>query len=113
MSDSVAMVAALGGELITYLPYGGTAKTFTALVEREPSRVSAFSGAAYPEHALLVTFPRDATDGVVSIAKGKDRVRFRHRLSDSDDKEFTVVTVQDEDAGLVSSDGGMFTVVVK
>ncbi len=113
MSDAIAMVAALGGEVVTYLPYGGVAKQFKAIIEREPSRVAAFSGATYSEHAMLVTFPRHATDGMMSVAKGKDRFMLKHRLSDSDEKEFTVVMVQDEDAGLVASDGGMFTVLVK
>lgn len=112
-NDAVQLVASLGGELITYRPYGGTAKTFKAIIDREPSRVSAFSGVAYPEQAMLVTFPNDATDGVESIRKGMDRVSFKRHLSDAQETDYTVAMVQDEDAGLVPGDGGMWTVLVK
>lgn len=113
MSDAVAMVAALGGELVTYSPYGGTAKTFKALVERQPSEIAALAGVAYPENSLAVTFPRHATDGVMSIAKGKDRISFKRHVSDSDVSTYTVVVVQQEDVGMVAGDGGMWTVLVK
>lgn len=107
------MVAALGGEVVTYIPYRETAKTFKAIVDREPSQIAALAGVAYPEHAPRVTFPRDATDGVMSITKGKDRISFKRQLSDRDETTFTVGMVQDEDAGLIDGDGGMFTVLVK
>lgn len=113
MSDAVDMVAALGGELVTYIPHGGVPKAFKAIVEREPSRVAAITGVAYPEQAMLVTFPKDATDGVTAIAKGKDRVRIKRTLSDVIETDFTVALVQDEDSGLVAGDGGMWTVLVK
>lgn len=113
MSDAVDMVADLGGELVTYTPYGGVAKQFKALVEREPSRVAALVGVTYPEQAMLVTFPRDATDGVLTVQKGKDRLACKRALSDSQDTQYTVAMVQDEDAGLMAGDGGMFTVLVK
>jgi hypothetical protein len=113
MSDSVNLVAALGGELVTYQPYGGVAKTFRALVERQPSQVALLTGVAYPEHSLLVTFPKDATNGVTAITKGKDKIKFKRTLSESQETEFTVVVIDKEDAGLVAGDGGMFTVVVK
>lgn len=113
MADAVDLVAALGGELITYRPYGGTAKQFKAIVEREPSRVAAFTGVAYPEQAMLVTFPKDASDGVQSIGKGKDRIVCKRHVSDQQEGEYTVVMVQDEDVGMVAGDGGMWTVLVK
>ena len=113
MSDALELVAALGGELITYRPYNGVALQFTAIVEREPSRVSVFTGVAYPENAILVTFPKDATDGVESISKGKDTLSFKRHLSDRDVTEFTVTMIEDEDVGLVGSDLGMWTVLVK
>jgi hypothetical protein len=113
MSDAVDMVAALGGELVTYTPYGGVAKQFRAIVEREPSRVSLLTGVAYPEQALLITFPHDATDGVTSVAKGKDKMRVKKHLSDAMETDYTVTMVQEEDAGMVASDFGMWTVLVK
>lgn len=113
MSDAVDMVAALGGELITYRPSGGTVKQFKAIVEREPTRVSAFTGVTYPEQAMLVTFPKDATNGMTSIGKGKDRISLKRHVSDAVASDYTVVMVQDEDVGLVAGDVGMWTVLVK
>lgn len=113
MSDAVQLVAALGGELVTYLPYGAVAKQFKAIVEREPSRVSLLTGVAYPEQALLITFPKDATDGVATIAKGKDKLRVKKHLSDPTETDYTVSMIQEEDSGLTGSDGGMWTVLVK
>lgn len=112
-NDAVQLVAALGGELVTYYPHGGVAKQFKAIVEREPSRVAALVGVTYPEQAMLVTFPRDATDGVLTVQKGKDRLACKRALSDSQATAYTVAMVQDEDAGMVAGDGGMFTVLVK
>jgi hypothetical protein len=112
-NDAVQLVAALGGERITYRPFNGTAKQFKAIVEREPTRVSAFSGVAYPEQAMLVTFPKDATDGMTSIGKGKDRIACKRHVSDTQETEYTVVMVQDEDMGMLAGDGGMWTVLVK
>lgn len=113
MSDAVELVAALGGELITYTPAGGVAKSFKAIVEREPARVSLLSGVAYPEQAMLLIFPKDATNGVTSIGKGKDKIKVKTHLSDVQETEYTVAVVQEEDAGLVASDAGMWTVLVK
>lgn len=115
MSDSVDMLAALGheAELVTYTPSGGVAKTFRALIDRQPSQMALVSSVAYPESALSVTFPKDATDGVLTVSKGHDRIKFKRHRGDSDETEFTVVMIQSEDAGLVSHDGGMFTVLVK
>ena len=111
MSDAVQIVAALGGELITYLPYGGTAKTFKALVERRPSQIAGTPAGSFPVNTMQITFPMDAADGVLTVQPGKDSVRFKRSLSDSDDREFVVNKVIQEDEGFVGT-GGMFTVMV-
>ncbi|MDH5738740.1 MAG: hypothetical protein OEY77_00275 [Nitrospira sp.] len=113
MSDAVAIVEALGGEVVTYMPYGGTARQIKAVVEREPSRVSAFSGVAYPENAMIIAVPRDVVNGVLTIAKGKDHVRFKRSISDATETEFTVAMVQDEDVGMIPGDSGMYLLLVK
>lgn len=111
-SDSVNLVAQFG-ELVTYLPATGGSKTFKAVVEREPSGVAALSGVSYPENTVRVIFPNDATDGMTSIAKGRDQIRFKRNLSDSAETTYTVAVIEQQDLGIVPSDGGMWTVLVK
>lgn len=111
-SDAVQLVAALGGELVTYRPYGGTEKTFDAIVERQPSQVAASPAGSYSVNMLEVTFPRDATDGVLTVQPGKDRMRFKKNLGDRQETEFRVQKIIREEVGIGGS-GGMFTVEVQ
>lgn len=113
MSDAVDMVAACGGELVTYQPYGGTAKTFKAVVERRPTQVQSGPGGAYGVNTIEIWFPRDATNGVLTVQARKDKVSFKKSLSDAAVTEFTVNKVTEEDAGLTTGDGGMFRVEVQ
>ena len=113
MSDAVFMVAELGGELVTYQAYNGTAKQFKAIVARQPSQVQQSAGGPYPVNQLEVTFPRDATDGVLVVQERKDKMRFKKKLSDLEDTEFTVMKLIDEDAGFSAGTGGMFRVLVQ
>lgn len=111
-SDAVQLVAALGGELVTYIPYGDTARTFEAVVERQPSQVAASPAGSYPVNILEVTFPMDATDGVLTVQPRKDRIRFKKNLGDAQATEFGVQKIVREDSGIAGS-GGMFTVQVQ
>lgn len=113
MSDSVDMVAALGGELVTYTPCGGVAKTFRAIVERRPMQVEQAGGFQYGANTIELLIPRDATDGVLAVQERKDRVRFKKSLSDAQEMEFSVNKILQEDAGLVAGDGGLFRVEVR
>ncbi len=112
-SDSVDMVAALGGELITYTPYGGVARSFKALVERRPSQVESVGGFQYGVNTLELLIPNDATNGVTAIQERKDRVRFKKNVSDAHETDFSVNKIIQEDAGLVAGDGGAFRVLVQ
>lgn len=107
------MVNQLGGELVTYQPHGGVAKTFKAIVERRPSQVESAGGFSYGANTLELLIPRDATDGVMEIQERKDRVRFKKSLDDAQETEFSVNKVIQEDAGLLPFDGGMFRVLVQ
>jgi len=107
-SDSVRAVAALGGELVTYTPFGGTAMTFKAIVDRQPAQVQG----SYTVNQLEVWIPNDSADGVKSIQVRKDKMAFKKNLSDSQVSEFTVQKILQEDAGL-ATDGGMFRVMVQ
>lgn len=111
-NDAVQLVADLGGELVTYIPYGGTAKTFEAVVERQPSQVAASPAGSYPVNLLEVTFPMDATDGVLAVQPRKDRIQFKKNLGDAQATEFVVQKIIREDNGIAGS-GGMFTVQVQ
>lgn len=109
MSDSVELVAAVGGEVITYTPHGGAPKTFLAIVHRRPTQVQS-GGRPYTAKVIEMDIPRDATDGVLSVKEGHDTVRFKVNLSDAQDTLFTVAKVISQDAGLVATDGGLFHV---
>ena len=111
-NDAVQLVADLGGELVTYIPYGGTARTFEAVVERQPSQVAASPAGSYPVNVLEVTFPMDATDGVLTVQPRKDRIQFKKNLGDPQETEFVVQKIIREDNGIAGS-GGMFTVQVQ
>lgn len=113
MSDSVDLIAALGGEVVTYQPSGGVAKTFKAIVERQPIQVQSSVGGPYPVNQLDVAFPNDAIDGVTAVQERKDKITFKKKLSDAQATEFTVMKLIQEDAGLTASDGGMFRVQVQ
>lgn len=113
MSDAVEIIAACGGELITYLPHNGTARQFKALVERRPSRVDGAGGVQYGVNLIEVWIPMDATNGVQAVNERKDRMRFKKKLADADETEFTVGKILNHDAGLVASDGGMFHLEVQ
>lgn len=113
-SDSVNLVAQLGGELVTYTPHGGVARTFKAIVERRPTQVQGGAGGVqYGANTLELQIPRDATDGVLSIKERFDKVQFKKSLDDAAVTTFTVTKISHEDAGLTASDGGMFHVLVQ
>ena len=113
VSDSVEMVAQLGGELVTYTPYGERARTFKAIVERRPTQVQNAGGFQYGVNTLELLIPRDATNGVLSIKERFDRVRFKKSVDDAQETEFSVNKVMQEDAGLLAFDGGLFRVMVQ
>lgn len=111
-NDAVQLVASLGGELVTYIPYGGTAKQFQAVVERQPSQVADSVAGSYSVNVLEITFPMDMTDGVLTVQPRKDRIRCKKNLGDSQETEFVVQKIVREDIGIAGS-GGMFTVQVQ
>ena len=112
MSDATDMIAALGGELVTYRPYGGTETTFEAIVERQPSQVASSPAGNYTVNVIEVTFPMHATEGVLTVQPRKDRIQFKKNLGDRQETEFVVSKIVREDIGIAGS-GGMFTVEVQ
>lgn len=112
-SDSVNLVAQLGGELVTYTPQGGVARTFLAIVERRPTQTQQAGGHVFGVNTIELQIPRDAVDGVLTVQPRKDRVRFKKNLGDADETDFSVNKIIQEDAGLTASDGGMFHVLVQ
>lgn len=110
-SDSVNLVAALGGELVTYTPHGGAAKTFKAIVERGENGQPVEPGSRpYTKRMRRLLIPNDATDGVTAIKEGHDTVSAKFNLNDAAATNFTVMKLLGHDAGIVSTDGGLFTV---
>lgn len=112
-NDAVQLVAACGGELVTYQAYNGTPKQFKAIVHRRPSQVQATGGSAFGVNTIEVEFPRDATDGVLTVQARKDKISFKKHLSDPEVTEFAVHKLLGEDSGIVAGDGGMFRIEVQ
>lgn len=112
-SDAVNMVASFDWDVVTYVPYGGTQKTFKALVDRRPSGTAGSAGGSYPVNQLVVTFPMDATDGMLAVQPRKDRILFKRNLGDSENTECVVQKILPEsDAGFAGI-GGMWKVEVQ
>lgn len=111
MSDTVNMIAGLWGEVITYVPYNGTAKQFKAIVERNrPSpQLDSAVGVLYGVNKFEVKFPVDATNGVLTVAKGKDLIRFKKLPMDADETEFRIVQILEYDPIM----GGMWHLEVQ
>ena len=107
------MVKRLGGESVTYQPYGGVARTFLALVDRRPMAIQEGAPAQYGTNMLQVAFPIDAVDGVLTVATRKDKISFKRNLSDGTATVFTVQKIRHEDSGIVAQDRGMFYVTVQ
>lgn len=76
-------------------------------------QVERAGGLQYGANTIEISFPRDAVDGVLTVQARKDRVRFKKSLSDTQETEFTVQTILEEDAGLFVTDGGLFRVLVQ
>lgn len=112
-SDSVMVVAGLGGELVTYTPHGGVARTFKAIVYRRNPQVEHAGNFAYGANTLELDIPRDAVDGVLNIQVRKDRVRFKKNLADAQETDFSVNVILQEDAGMTLFNGGLFRVLVQ
>ena len=49
----------------------------------------------------------------LTVQARKDRVRFKKSLSDTQETDFTVQMILEEDAGLFVTDGGLFRVLVQ
>lgn len=110
-SDSVNLVAQLGGETVTYTTKAGVVKTFKAIVERGENGQPVEPGSRpYTKRMRRLQIPNDATDGVTEIHEGHETVSAKFNLDDASATTFTVAKVLSHDAGIISSDGGLFTV---
>ncbi len=112
-SDSIELVVALGGEPVTYLTEWDEERTILAIVNRRPNLTQAVTGKSYHAGVLEVIIANDADAGVTVINEGRDKVRFKRKLDDEDETIFTIVKVMQEDAGLVTSDTGLFILQVQ
>lgn len=112
--STVHSIRRLGGELVTYTPFGGVAKVFRAVVERDrPShQTQQTNGRMFGVNSRTVLIAKDAVDGMLSIQERKDKVRFKKDLSDATETDFTVTTILKEDQGL-AGDAGAFYVQVE
>ncbi len=112
MSDSVDMVAALGGETITYTPHGASPKSLVAIVVRQPLRPLDRAGDVAARGSLMnaieLYIPKDAAKGLTTVRERLDKVSLKLHVHDDAPTVFTVVRIMEEDTGLVASDGGLY-----
>ena len=113
-SDTIALIAQLGGELVTYTPAGGIAKVIRVIVERDrPSHeVQLTNGVGYGVNTRQLLIANDADECMTAIQEHKDHVLFKKNLSDATDTDFIVQRVLKEDKGLAGG-GGAFLVLVQ
>jgi hypothetical protein len=62
------------GEIISYTPYGGTAKSIKAIVDRQRLRPDPEVGGRILSNQIEILIVNDATNGVAAINKGRDIV---------------------------------------
>lgn len=110
---AVNIIAACGGELVTYLPAGSVARSFKAIVEWQPPPLQPGQVGVYAVNSLEIFIPKDSVDGVLEVQVRKDKVTFKRALSDDETTEFTVQKILREDAGITGTDGGMFHLLVQ
>jgi hypothetical protein len=113
-SDTVNLIWTLGGELVTYTPFGQPPKTLRAIVERDRTAIDAqdVNGTRYAVNNRHVLIANDADNGVLSVLEHKDKIRFKKNVSDAAETDFTVQTVLKQDVGL-AGDGGAFLLLVQ
>jgi hypothetical protein len=89
------------GESVVYYPRGGTPRTITAIVDRDPPQ----SGGDFDEHRgprFSIEVANDQQDGIASecIDIGGDRVEFAQRKGGTAVK-MSIVRIDDQDAGML------------
>jgi hypothetical protein len=112
-SDTINLIRQLGGELITYTPFGGAAKSLWAIVERDRTAIESqlVNGAMYAVSMRHILVANDPNDGITSVIEHKDRVSFKKNLSDAAETVMTVQTILKQDAGLAGDTGGFLLMV--
>jgi hypothetical protein len=110
-ATAVALLQALGGELITYTTPGHSPKDVWALIERVPLSVESSGRATFRVYSLYLA--NDETDGITSVKERFDTVSFKERLSDTAETTFLVQQVLEQDSGMPGCDNGIFKLEVK
>lgn len=87
------------GEEIVYTPYGGSAKTIRAMVNRNPSDPMAEGGQRTMENTIEVFISTDATHGISSITLGEDKVQVADDIGGAV-RKYTVQRIIAQDEGM-------------
>lgn len=108
--STLNLIRQLNGETVIYTPFGGVAKSFLALVERDrPShQAQQTSGRMFGVNTRTVLIAKDEAGGMLSIQERKDKIRFKKDLSDAAPTDFTVTVILREDEGLAGSGGAFY-----
>ena len=98
-ADAVAVFANPDefGESLSYTPDGGPAATVRCVVDRKPAERHASRD--FKSSDLVLSVPNDATDGVTTVAPGKDTVAVAPILGGST-KTYRVIEILNQDPGM-------------
>ena len=91
-------------ESIVYTPFGGTAKTINAIVNRggiRDIRDRSFgpTGRGTRQNDIDIKISTHATTGVATVTKGKDTVSLKKNEVDTSNSDFIVASIIGSDAG--------------
>lgn len=102
LSTEAADFLADFGESITYTPDGGSAKSITAVVDRNPLASVPTAGRAVARNLVQVTLANHATTGVTAIKEGFDTVALKLRRDDAATTTLVIrrVIEAESDAGM-------------
>jgi hypothetical protein len=90
------------GESITYYPFGGTARTITAIVDREPPSIVDGAGEIIT-HAMVIEVYDSSSTGISlsELNTGRDKIGVALRAGGTAEQRSVAQLMEPQEAGLV------------
>lgn len=89
------------GEVIAYWPHGGSSRSITAIIEREPPAIfDAAGNAVFPKVTIRVA--NSSGTGIASseLDTGRDEIELLLNTGDSTSKRFSIMQILSQDSGV-------------
>lgn len=86
------------GEMVTYTPFGGSARSIQAVIYRSQNASFNLPDASFnPGRVkIIIKISQSTTSGIQTIQKGKDTVKFKLEPDDPYDRTLTVLSANVE-----------------